>query len=289
MLAGFVVAAVTQSALGIYRAGLREVSYVGPIVAAVAILACGALWLLRFRRIPGGAVATPVGLLLATAGVYSGYTATNVPFVGFVARFSVPLLLLLVGALLLFAEQEWQFQTVPIVLAAVAFVIVQGVLTSEARSDGKPIPSSAMRASDTEGGIIGEMQFVSLARSFVDAINAHDSAAIVALTTSDHRFIDSLGHTIAPDQLKSAWESYFRMVPDYRITVTRWIPDENTVVAYGTAAGTFTTDGTLHAKNAWSTPAAWRASIRDGKISEWQIYTDNEPLREKMRNDKEIR
>ena len=137
-LIGFALAAIAQSVLGCYRAGLVGVPYVRPLMSAAAILICGALWLRRFRRAAGGGLAMLVGLLLVTAGVYSGYSAMNVPFVSFVARFCVPLLLIILGAVLLFAEQEVQFQIVPLVLAAAAFVVVQVVLTSEARSDAKP-------------------------------------------------------------------------------------------------------------------------------------------------------
>ena len=282
-LIGFALAAVAHACLGLYRAGLLGVPYIRPLLSAAAILVCGALWLRRFRRAPGGAVAMPVGLLLVTAGVYSGYSALNVPFAGCVARFCVPLLLVFLGAVLLFAEQETQFQIVPLVLAAAAFVVVQVVLTREARSEPKPIPASVRRGGVGESTIIREMELVQPARSFVEAVNAHDPAAIVALTTADHRFIDSLGTTIGPEKLAAAWQGYFRMVPDYRITVTRWIADGDHVVAFGTASGTYTTDGTLRPENAWSTPAAWRASIRDGKVAEWQVYADNEPIREIMR------
>jgi ketosteroid isomerase-like protein len=282
-LIGFALAAIAQAVLGCYRAGLLGVPYIRPLMSAVAILVCSALWMRRSRRAPGGGLAMPVGLLLVTAGVYSGYSALNAPFVGFVARFCVPLLLIFLGAVLLFAEQESQFQIVPLVLAAVAFVVVQVVLTSEARSDAKPIPTSVRRGGVGESTIIREMELVQPARSFVEAVNAHDPAAIVALTTADHRFIDSLGNTIAAAKLAEAWQSYFRMVPDYRIAVTRWIADGDTVVALGTASGTFTSDGTIRPENAWSTPAAWRALIRDGKVAEWQVYADNEPIREIMR------
>jgi len=264
-LAGFALAAIAHAILGFYR-----VNEPGPLLSAAGILLCGALWLRRVRRAPAGALAMPIGLLLVTAGVYSGYTALNVPFVGVVARFCVPLFLVFLGATLLFAEQEIEFQIVPLALAAVAFVIVQIVLTAEARSEAKPIPA---RRDDLAGStIVAGMRSSEVARSFVDAINAHDPAAIVALTTADHRFIDSLGQTVAADKLLAAWQSYFRMVPDYRITVTRWMTDDDNVVALGTASGTFTADGTIRAKKSWSTPAAWRAVIRDGKVAEWQVY-----------------
>jgi len=254
-LAGFIAAALSQAILS-------------PRLIGLAILACGALWLLRARRGPAHPIVVPAGLLIATAGLYSAYTALNAPFVGFLSRFAVPLLLLLTGALLLFADQDWQFQRVLFVLTAIAFVVVHVVLRTE---DAWPVPSSAPKS-----GIIGEMEMVQIARSFVDAINAHDVAAIVALTTPDHRFIDSLGNTLPAGKLREGWEGYFGMVPDYRITVRRYVPDGPSVLAYGTSAGTY-------AQTAWSTPAAWRAVIRDGKIAEWQVYADNEPIREIMR------
>jgi hypothetical protein len=39
----------------------------------------------------------------------------------------------------------------------------------------------------------------------------------------------------------------------------------------------------LRPENHWTTPAAWRASIRDGLIAEWRVYADNEPIRQIMR------
>jgi hypothetical protein len=33
----------------------------------------------------------------------------------------------------------------------------------------------------------------------------------------------------------------------------------------------------------WQTPAAWHAVVRDGLIAEWQVYADNKPIRQRMR------
>jgi hypothetical protein len=120
-------------------------------------------------------------------------------------------------------------------------------------------------------------------RQYIDAINRHDSAAIVALASPDHRFIDSLGEELPAGPLLSAWEAYFRMVPDYRIEVIEWAESDTSVLAVGKASGTFTSDGTLHQQNAWSIPAAWRAVVTGGKVAEWQVYADNEPVRRLMR------
>jgi hypothetical protein len=72
------------------------------------------------------------------------------------------------------------------------------------------------------------------------------------------------------------------MVPDYRIDVDRILADGPHVVLLGMARGTYTSDGILRPYNAWSTPGAWRASIADALIDEWQVYADNDPIRRCM-------
>jgi hypothetical protein len=154
-LSGFAVAVLVQAILG-------------SLLAATGILLCGALWLLRERRMFGGVLAVPVGLFLSTIGLYSAYTATNVPFVGILGRFALPLLLILAGALLLFAEQDWQFQRVPFAFAAIAFVVAQTTLTIESRSGARAIPTKT-RAS---GGVMGEVELIPIARAFLEARKA---------------------------------------------------------------------------------------------------------------------
>jgi hypothetical protein len=39
----------------------------------------------------------------------------------------------------------------------------------------------------------------------------------------------------------------------------------------------------LKAENSWETPAAFRAVIKDGKVSEWRVYADNEPMKKHMK------
>jgi ketosteroid isomerase-like protein len=117
----------------------------------------------------------------------------------------------------------------------------------------------------------------------VENINSHDVDAIVALLTSDHRFVDSLGNmTLGREALRAGWRHYFRMVPDYQIAVERALADGQHVVLVGVAGGTYAPDGVLLAQNAWSTPIAVRALIHEGLIAEWQVYADNEPMRRRM-------
>jgi hypothetical protein len=51
----------------------------------------------------------------------------------------------------------------------------------------------------------------------------------------------------------------------------------------GAAEGTYSADGAMKVENRWKTPVALRAAVEDGLIAEWQVFADNEPIREKMR------
>jgi len=84
-------------------------------------------------------------------------------------------------------------------------------------------------------------------------------------------------------RLRSAWEGYFKMVPDYAISHDEIFAGGDTVAMFGMAQGTFSKDGQIKKENFWKTPASWRAVVQNGKIALWQVYTDNEPIREIMR------
>jgi uncharacterized protein (TIGR02246 family) len=124
------------------------------------------------------------------------------------------------------------------------------------------------------------MSALEVAGRFVECINAHDADRIAALLTPDHRFIDSLGtESRGREAMREGWRQYFRMVPDYRVEVARRFVDGSEVMLVGVARGTYTSDGRLTPANAWSTPAAWRALVREELVEEWQVYADNEPIR----------
>jgi ketosteroid isomerase-like protein len=119
---------------------------------------------------------------------------------------------------------------------------------------------------------------------FEEHINARNADAICALMTSDGEFIDALGNRVQGlTKLRSAWEGYFKMVPDYSISHSEIFANGDTVAVFGSAQGTFSQDGRLSKENFWKTPAAWRAVVKDGKIAIWQVYADNEPIRALMR------
>lgn len=119
---------------------------------------------------------------------------------------------------------------------------------------------------------------------FQRLINARSADSVCSLMTDDAVFIDSLGNRVEGlALLRSAWQSYFAMVPDYAIDHSEIFVAEDRVAMFGTAGGTFTKDGQINKDNRWRTPAAWRAVVKNGKIALWQVFADNEPLREIMR------
>jgi len=119
---------------------------------------------------------------------------------------------------------------------------------------------------------------------FERLINAGNAEDICSLMTADGEFVDSLGNRIhGTEKLRAAWGGYFKMVPDYAISHSEIFANGNTVAVFGSARGTFSKDGQLAKENVWSTPAAWRAVVKDGKIAVWQVYADNEPIRAIMK------
>jgi uncharacterized protein (TIGR02246 family) len=126
--------------------------------------------------------------------------------------------------------------------------------------------------------------------AFVRAINRQDVDDLASLMTEEHKFIDSLGNPmVGREKMRAAWESYFKMVPDYTITVDETLSDGPVVVMLGTAQGTYRDpakagSALLERENRWSTPAVFRAFIEDGKVTEWRVYADNEPIRKLIGN-----
>ncbi len=121
------------------------------------------------------------------------------------------------------------------------------------------------------------MASIDVVRGFIGRINDHDVAGLSALLTEDHRFVDSLGSVfVGRETLRAGWTDYFRLVSEYRITVDEFADGGSSLLLVGSVAGR---SGGVD----WKVPAAWRAVVRDGRIAEWQVYVDNEPLRASLR------
>jgi ketosteroid isomerase-like protein len=109
---------------------------------------------------------------------------------------------------------------------------------------------------------------------FLQAINNHDVTTLTSLMAPDHLFIDSLGNRVqGAKAMESGWRGYFAMCPDYWIRADHVMSDGDLVLATGEAGGT------IHG-HAWKTPAAWKGTIRDGAVLDWQVFADNKPVYE---------
>ena len=119
--------------------------------------------------------------------------------------------------------------------------------------------------------------------AFVAKINAHEVDGLCSLMTGDHLFIDSVGTKVrGRDTMRGAWLAYFHMIPDFTIEIDSVVSDDNVVGLFGRSRGTFSPDGVLREKNKWEMPSAWRAVVHGHSVAEWQVFADNEPVRQIM-------
>ena len=121
------------------------------------------------------------------------------------------------------------------------------------------------------------MGSIDVVRGFIARINDHDVDGLSAMLTENHRFIDSLGSVfVGRETLRAGWADYFRLVSEYRITIDECADGEPSLLLVGSVAGR---SGGVE----WTVPAAWRAVVHHGRLAEWQVYVDNEPLRASLR------
>jgi uncharacterized protein (TIGR02246 family) len=120
--------------------------------------------------------------------------------------------------------------------------------------------------------------------AFIAAINRHDVDRLCQLMTDDHVFIDSLGgEARGRDTLRRAWRGYFALIPDYTLEIEALLVSGDTVVGTGMASGTYAPDGKLKSENAWRIPIAIRAAVDAKRVNTWQVFADNEPVRQAVR------
>ena len=123
-----------------------------------------------------------------------------------------------------------------------------------------------------------------VAHKFGCAINEQNLEALTELMPEGHRFVDSLGRVMkGRETVRAGWVEYFKMVADYSIDLQETFSKGPVVVMTGLAQGSYAVGGKLTPEYRWSTPAVFRAFVEDGKIVEWRVYADNEPVRKRMR------
>jgi ketosteroid isomerase-like protein len=111
----------------------------------------------------------------------------------------------------------------------------------------------------------------SIIQAFINSINAHDVASIAELMSEDHVFIDAHGNEMrGKETMRTGWRGYFEWFPDYFIEVADVFEDGETFAMFGLAGGSF--KGNPAAQ--WRLPAAWKASVKNGRVAVWQVYAD---------------
>jgi ketosteroid isomerase-like protein len=111
--------------------------------------------------------------------------------------------------------------------------------------------------------------------AFVRKINEHDPEGLSRLMTDDHVFVDSLGRSFkGREKMRKGWAEYFELFSDYTVTVTDIFEKQGTFALIGTAAGVHLDRHSLK-ETRWKVPAAWKAVVTGGRISEWRVFADN--------------
>lgn len=102
--------------------------------------------------------------------------------------------------------------------------------------------------------------------AFAVAISNNDVAALTALMSEDHRFIDSREHAVVGREAVTAvWEHFFSRQPGYSNHIDSTLVRGDEVFLTGRSQGSHP---------GLCGHALWRARVRDGKIAEWQVYRD---------------
>ncbi len=119
-----------------------------------------------------------------------------------------------------------------------------------------------------------------VAMDFIKRINSGNVDQLCALMTEEHIFQDALGKRfMGRDTMRRGWEQYFNMVQDYQVHAEEFFQTGDKLAIFGTASGRCASGSKEGQSEFWKVPAAWRAVVQDGRIAEWRVYADNQPLR----------
>ena len=107
--------------------------------------------------------------------------------------------------------------------------------------------------------------------AFIDRINAHDVEGLAALMSDDHTFIDAHGNQVSGrDKMTAGWRGYFEWFPDYFIEIVDVFEKGDSLALFGFAGGSFKNKP----MESWRLPAAWKAIVKDGRVTLWQVFAD---------------
>jgi ketosteroid isomerase-like protein len=107
--------------------------------------------------------------------------------------------------------------------------------------------------------------------AFIDRINAHDVAGLAALMSDDHTFIDAHDNEVSGKaKMTAGWRAYFDWFPDYFIEIADVFEKGDSLALFGFAGGSFKNKPT----ESWRLPAAWKAVVKNGRVTLWQVFAD---------------
>jgi hypothetical protein len=118
--------------------------------------------------------------------------------------------------------------------------------------------------------------------AFVNCINEKDLDGMYSMMAQDHIFIDAHGNKLqGAEMMKESWAEYFAWFPDYFIEVENIMDSDTSVSGFGYASATYNGNNTTELKNnnnCFRLPSAFRAHIQEGKIIQWQVYSDTKTV-----------
>jgi len=118
--------------------------------------------------------------------------------------------------------------------------------------------------------------------AFIDRIKAHDLDGLAALMGDDHIFIDAHGNQVSGrEKMIAGWRAYFEWFPDYDIEITDVFEDGDKLALFGFASGSYEGEQT----ESWRLPAAWKAIVKDGRVTLWQVFADTKIPFETIKRD----
>jgi ketosteroid isomerase-like protein len=112
---------------------------------------------------------------------------------------------------------------------------------------------------------------------FVDPINRQDPDALAQRMTEDFIFIDMSGDLAARGRAEIGWGDYFSAYPDYKIHVSKVLRSGDAVAIVGTTTGSHVPPE-IEAHET----VLWTATVREGLVADWRIYSDIERVKEAL-------
>lgn len=107
-------------------------------------------------------------------------------------------------------------------------------------------------------------------QSFVEAINQQNLPEIIQLMSEDFCFVDTWGKIENKEQMKTGWQGYFDLFPDYFIEMEEYVENADFSVVIGKASASYQGNKDKY----WEIPACWKVVVKENQIQLWQVFCD---------------